>query len=295
MIRCNQIALTMVQRQANLTAVLNTCPKPAKPGDDPPPCPVYEAAAAQNDSINRSSMTCNKYANGQYIPFFAAPKATLKGKSSQLGVIHVQWDRDEECTLLRAWLVDGQGQTLESFGNSPGFSKGYSGGNCVSNDSLPSAIFGEGKTSDFSVKPGSYRLKIFYQSQGGGCLNLDWCRNEPSWDTDVAVSADETVTVTPPRQFIIFRHASSGNVEPLNYWSIWSKKTTDPGRAPEYVCCLARQYEGIGSPEITWGPIAPGNYDFQFKYDPPYGRGRPRTTSRSVSVGAGESVTIEWP
>lgn len=70
--RCNQIALTMVQRQATLTTIMDSCPKPAKPGDDPPPCAAYEAAAIANDAINRSSMTCNKDANGQYIPFFSS-------------------------------------------------------------------------------------------------------------------------------------------------------------------------------------------------------------------------------
>jgi len=74
MIRCNQIALTMVQRQESLSAILRTCPKPSKQGADPPPCPVYETAAIQNDSINRSSMTCNKDASGGYIPFFSAPQ-----------------------------------------------------------------------------------------------------------------------------------------------------------------------------------------------------------------------------
>ena len=81
--RCNQIALTMVQRQSDLTAILDTCPKPAKPGDNPPPCPEYEAAAASNNAINRSSMTCNKDSSGQYIPFFS--------RSRESGTIAGSW------------------------------------------------------------------------------------------------------------------------------------------------------------------------------------------------------------
>ena len=49
--RCNSIAASMTQRQANLTAILVRCPKSEKPGDDPaPPCPAYEAAAAENET-----------------------------------------------------------------------------------------------------------------------------------------------------------------------------------------------------------------------------------------------------
>jgi len=72
--RCNAIALTMVCRFENVAAILRTCPKAHNPGDDPPPCPSYERAAAQNAAIDRASMTCNKYSDGSYIPFFGPPR-----------------------------------------------------------------------------------------------------------------------------------------------------------------------------------------------------------------------------
>jgi hypothetical protein len=72
--RCNAIALTMVCRFENVAAIRRTCPKAHNPGDDPPPCPAYERAAAQNAAIDRASMTCNKYSDGSYIPFFGPPR-----------------------------------------------------------------------------------------------------------------------------------------------------------------------------------------------------------------------------
>ena len=81
--RCNQIALTMVQRQRNLSAILAQCPKPQPPNNVTPPCPAYEQAAIQNSNINRSSMTCNKDSSGQYIPFF--------GQSKKAPGLTIQW------------------------------------------------------------------------------------------------------------------------------------------------------------------------------------------------------------
>lgn len=108
--RCNEIAQTMVARQAELSAILRSCPKPAKAGEDPPPCPVYEAAAARNASINRSSMTCNKDSNGQYIPFFTGsgvssrPPPTSAPAKANLDVnCNAQWTTCvEACPKVRS-------------------------------------------------------------------------------------------------------------------------------------------------------------------------------------------------
>jgi hypothetical protein len=85
MIRCSQIALTMGMRQVNLDQIWQNCPKPANPGDDAPPCPLYEQAATANAGINRQSMTCNKYPDGSYIPFFRSPRKISKTPSGCAG------------------------------------------------------------------------------------------------------------------------------------------------------------------------------------------------------------------
>ncbi len=64
-----------------------------------PPCPEYEAAAAQNNATNASSMTCNKDSSGQYIPFFSSSKPghSIAGSWSLLpGSYYTGWRRSEE-------------------------------------------------------------------------------------------------------------------------------------------------------------------------------------------------------
>jgi hypothetical protein len=260
--------------------ILSQCPKPKKPGDETPPCPEYEQAAAKNRAIDASSMTCNKYGNGQYIPFFRESK----GDPKKPGKIKVSWERDADCTTLEALLFDNQGKLVnDNAAISSGYTNRYSkDGQCVAVESLPSNIIGD---TAFSVKAGQYQLRIYYRVSGNGTLG-GWKRH-PSYDTEIVVKGGDTTTVPAPNQGIDFRYNGK---EKVTDWviSVIDVNGIDFSHDAWFA---ARPWGGINT-IIRWAPIAPGTYTFEFSNDE-LSRSTPIT--KTVTVEPGQSLTIDWP
>jgi hypothetical protein len=236
---------------------------------------AQEALMMEGASHKQGCWERNK-ATGQLV--FRSDVSPSRNYKALLGTIRVQWHRDNDCTDVEAFIRNAKGEAVDTVNTGYVDGKWSPTGACVPLESAPLV----NSHSESSLPSGSYWVGVAYP--GSGTTKYSG-RDLPKWETTVTVTAGQTVVVKPPRQHIVITGKPAGG-------RLGSTPDVYESSGMNFV-----EFPRCGIGDCRSLPIAPGVYGIEFSGEVPVADGRTEWKSmiRSVTVSAGQTVTIAWP